>query len=175
LSTIPAIGTTLLGLLAGVWIRTAGNGRRVVTGLAVGGAVAVAVALAWDRALPINKNLWTSSYALFTAGLGALLFAACYGTIDLAGWRRAAHPFVVLGSNAIALYVLSGILADLTLSLTVRGSGGEPVTLKAWLYERCFAPLASPVNASLIYALANLAVLYVVLLVMYRRGVFLKV
>ena len=175
LSTVPAIGTTLLGLLAGVWIRTAGNGRRVVAGLAAGGAAAVALALAWDHLLPINKNLWTSSYAVFTAGLGALLFAACYGTIDLAGWRRWAHPLVVLGSNAIALYVLAGVLAALTLSLTVGGPGGAPITLKTWIYNRCFAPLGSPVNASLLYALSNLAVLYVVLWVMYRRGVFLKV
>jgi predicted acyltransferase len=176
LSTIPAIGTTLLGLLAGLWMRhSRDDGRRLVMGLAVGGAVAVIVGLAWSTVFPLNKSLWSSSYAVFTAGLGALFFAACYGAIDLAGWRRWAHPFVVLGMNAIALFVLSGMLGRLLGVIKVAGPDGTAVSLQHVIYERWFVPLASPMNASLLFALANLAVLYVVLWGMYRRGIFLKV
>jgi predicted acyltransferase len=177
LSTLGAIGTTLVGLLGGLWLRHAtDHGRNVVRGLLGIGAVSVALGLAWSVVFPLNKSLWTSSYALYTAGLGALLFAACYAIIDVVGWRRWAHPLVVLGSNAIALYVLSGILARLSLAIKIAGPGGEPIQLKTWIYTHWFLPLAaSPYNASLLFALANVAVLYVVLLVMYRRGVFLKV
>jgi predicted acyltransferase len=175
LSTIPAIGTALLGMMAGLWMRLAGDLRRVAAGLAAGGLAAVAVGYLWGFIFPINKNLWTSSYTLFTGGLASLLFAACYAVIDVAGWRRAAYPLVVLGSNAIALYVLSGLLSHLLGSLRVNGASGEPVTLKTMIYSRVFAPVASPVNASLLFAVANLVVMFVVLWGMYKRGVFLKV
>ena len=176
LSTLPAIGTTLLGLLAGLWLRhSRADGRRLVTGLVVGGLVATVVALAWSTVFPLNKSLWTSSYAVFTAGLGALLFAFCYATIDLAGWRRWAHPFVVLGTNAIALFVLSGLVARLLGIIKVTGPDGGQMSLQSLIYRQFFVPLASPMNASLLFALANLAVLYIVLWVMYRRGIFLKV
>jgi predicted acyltransferase len=162
-------------MTAGLWMRLAGDGRRIATGLVAGGLVAVALGYIWGLWFPINKNLWTSSYTLFTAGLGALLFAACYVLFDLAGGRRAAYPLVVLGSNAIALYVLSGLLSHLLGTVKMTRASSEPVTLKAWLYAHGFAPFASPMNASLLYATANLAIMYAILWVMHRRGVFLKV
>jgi predicted acyltransferase len=175
LSTVPALGTTLLGLLAGLWLRAAGSPQRVLTGLVAGGTLATLGGLAWSVVFPLNKALWTSSYALFTAGLGALLFAFCYGTIDVLRSQRWARPFVVLGSNAIALYVLSGMLAETLIYTKWTGADGQAVSLQGWLYRNVFLSIASPVNASLLFALAHLAVLYVVLLWMYKRGIFLKV
>ena len=84
-------------------------------------------------------------------------------------------PFIVLGTNAIALYVLSGLLAKSLGLIRLAGADGKAVSLKSVIYQNLFVPFASPVNASLLYALANLAVLYAVLWVMYKRGVFLKV
>lgn len=175
LSTIPAIGTTLLGTLAGLWFRTAGPLPRRAAGLAAGGAVGAVAGLAWSLVFPLNKSLWTSSYAVFTAGLGALLLAACVWVVDVRGWRRLAHPFVVLGTNAIALFVLSGMLAKTLAYVKVTGADGVTRSLKGLIYQSWFVPLASPVNASLLFALANLVVLYGVLWVMYKRGIFLKV
>jgi len=176
LSTLPAIGTTLLGLLAGLWLRTAGSPQRVLGGLVVGGTAATLLGLAWNVVFPLNKALWTSSYAVFTAGLGALLFAFCYGTIDAIRSRGWARPFIVLGSNAIALYVLSGMLAETLTFVTWAGPDGKPVSLHGWIYRNLCMPLfGSPYNASLLFALGHLAVLYVVLLWMYKRGIFLKV
>jgi predicted acyltransferase len=174
-STVPAIGTTLLGTLAGLWFRNAGSLPRRAVGLALGGVAATLVALIWSLAFPLNKNIWTSSYAVFTAGLGALLLSACIWLVDLRGWRRLAYPFVVLGTNAIALYVLSGLLAKMLAYVRFAQPDGTTRTLKAIVYDGFFVPLASPINASLLYAIANLLVLYVVLWVMYKRGVFLKV
>jgi predicted acyltransferase len=125
--------------------------------------------------LPLNKPIWTSSYAVYTAGLGAVLLAACVWLVDIQGWRRLAHPFVVLGTNAITLFVLSGMLAKTIGYVKLTRSDGPPVSLKALIYDNLFVPFASPINASLLFAIANLVVLYGVLWVMYKRGIFLKV
>ena len=175
LSTVPALGTTLLGLLTGIWFRNAGSLAARARGLAVGGVAAAAVGLAWSFVLPLNKGLWTSSYALYTAGLGALLLAGCVWLVDIRGWRRLAYPFVVLGTNAITLFVLSGLIAKTLAYIQVPQADGTSIALKSLIYEGGFVPFASPVNASLLFALANLVVLYGVLWVMYKRGVFLKV
>jgi predicted acyltransferase len=175
LSTFPATGTTLIGVLAGVWFRNAGGLPRRAAGLAIGGSALALAGLAWSLLLPLNKGLWTSSYAVYTAGLGALLLAACVWCVDVRGWRRVSYPFTVLGTNAIALFVLSGLLAKLLGLIKVAAADGRAVSLKSIVYQHLFVPFATPVNASLLYAFANLAVLYGVLWVMYKRGVFLKV
>lgn len=175
LSTIPAVGTTLLGVLTGIWFRNAGSLSRRAAGLALGGAVAAAVGWTWGLVFPLNKSLWTSSYAVYTAGLGALFLALCVWLVDIRGWRRVAYPFVVLGTNAITLFVLSGLIAKTIAYVKFARPDGTMQSLKAVIYDNLFVPLASPVNASLLFALANLVVLYGVLWVMYKRGVFLKV
>lgn len=176
LSTLPAIGTTLVGLLAGVWMRaSAGEPARLARGLALGGLVAAVAGGLWALQFPMIKNIWTSSYALFTAGVAALVLAASYWVLDVCGWRAWARPLVVLGVNAITLFVVSGLVAKLLLVVKVGGQDGQSVALKTWLYRAWFEPWASPVNASLAFAVANLALLYALLAWMYRRGVFLKV
>ena len=144
----------------------------VVMTLLAGGAAGIVIGLAWNLAFPINKSLWTSSYVFFTAGLAAIILAGCYAAVD--AWpsalsRAVARPFVILGTNAILLYVLSSLIARL---LNVVNIGG--VTAKARLYDGWFVPIASPINASLLFAIANLALLFMVLLPLYRRRIFLK-
>lgn len=175
LSTIPALGTTLLGVLTGIWFRNAGSLQRRAVGLVAGGAVAAAVGWLWGLVFPLNKALWTSSYAVYTAGLGALFLGACVWLVDIRGWRRLAYPFVVLGTNAITLFVLSGMLAKTIAYVKFAQPDGTTASLKTLIYQNWFVPLASPVNASLLFAGANLVVLYGVLWVMYKRGIFLKV
>lgn len=173
LSTLPAIATALFGACAGLWLRSTAPASRKAAGLVAAGVAGIAVGYAWNPWFPINKALWSSSFVMFTAGAACLLLAACYWIVDVVntpGIRRAATPFVILGTNALALYVASGLLAD-TLGLRVAGttSAGE------YAYRSWFAPLASPRNASLLYALAHLAVLFALLAWMYRRRIFLRV
>jgi len=92
-------------------------------------------------------------YAMYTAGLASLLLGACYLMIDMRGWRRAAYPLIVLGTNAIALFVLSGLLTKLSIVWKVTLDDGSVVSWRTWVYASFFAPLASPYNASLLYAL----------------------
>lgn len=174
LSTLPAIATTLLGVLAGVWLRLPASVGRRSLWFAGYGAALVSAGLLWSLIFPINKALWTSSYALFTAGLAALLLAACLWLIDVKGWRAWTPPFVILGRNALTLFVLSGLLAK-TLSAIRWGSGDSATSLRSWIYQHGFVPFASPYNASLLYALANLAVLFLVLCELHRRKIWLRV
>src|SRR5437868_1355966 len=103
LSTVPAIATALCGVFAGDWLKDARVAHRTLWLLAAG-AAATLVGLAWGRLLPINKNLWTSSFAVFSAGLAAQALAACHWLIDIAGWRAWSRPFAAYGRNPLAAY-----------------------------------------------------------------------
>ncbi|MGC2745761.1 MAG: DUF5009 domain-containing protein, partial [Candidatus Angelobacter sp.] len=107
LSTLPAIATTLLGTLAGEFLRGTASLSRKLRGLALAGVLGVAAGYAWHPWFPISKPLWTSSYVLFTAGAACLLLALCWWLIEMRGWRAWSRPFLWLGSNAILAYALS--------------------------------------------------------------------
>ncbi|HUM14753.1 MAG TPA: heparan-alpha-glucosaminide N-acetyltransferase domain-containing protein [Candidatus Nitrosotalea sp.] len=172
LSTLPATATTLLGVLAGHWIRQAGPATRVVTGLAVGGAVAGGLGWLWGLSFPINKSLWTSSYALLTSGLASLVLAGFYWVIEVRGVRRWAGPLVLFGVTALPLFFLSSAMARLLLLIRV---GPDHTRLHAWLFTHLFAPWVEPVNASLAYAVAYLLLWWALMWVLQRSGVRLRV
>jgi predicted acyltransferase len=171
LSTLPATATTLLGVLAGHWLRAGRPAARVAGGLAAGGLVAAAVGWLWGLTFPVNKSLWTSSYALLMAGLAALALAACYWVIEARAWRSWAGPFALFGVHALTLFFLSSLMAKLLL--VVRVGAGAP-RLHAWLFEHGFAPWASPVNASLAFALAYLLLWWTLIRALDRTGVRLR-
>jgi predicted acyltransferase len=106
LSTIPAVATALLGALAGLWLRSRYSPGRKVLGLLLAGGVCLGVGYAWHEVFPIIKNIWTSSFVLYAGGWSLLLLALFYGIIDALGFRRWAFFFVVIGSNAIVIYLL---------------------------------------------------------------------
>jgi predicted acyltransferase len=175
LSTIPALATTLLGIVAGLWLRAEASPQRKTAGLIAGAVVGIGLGYAWDPYFPINKNLWTSSYVFFTAGAACLLLALCYWTIDVRGWRWWTKPWVILGTNAITLFAASALLVKTLIFIKVGQVDGEPLSLWGYLYARGFEPFLDPYVASLTFALANLAVLFVLLAWMYRRRLFLRV
>lgn len=175
LSTVPAIGSTLLGVLAGWWMQEAPSPRTAVRGLLTWGLAGVVAGLVVATWLPINKSLWTTSYALFTGGLAAAALAACYWACDLSDepvTRALTEPFVALGRNAILLFVLSGLIAKTLIYL----KWPDPqLAMATWLYQSAFLPIAPPYVASLLYAVANLALLYALLATLHRRQLYLSV
>ena len=173
-STAPAVATTLLGIVTGLWLRANVAGSTKAAVLAAAGLATLALGLVWDLGFPINKNLWTSSYVAFCGGAAALTLAACYWVVDVKGWRRWTPPAVILGVNAITLFVLSGVIAKSMGLIKIAGAAGKPVSLQTYVYTSWYAPIAAPRNASLLFALTHLAVLFVVLWVMYRRKIFLR-
>lgn len=175
LGTIPALASALSGVAAGVILTGRRSPAHKVAFLIAGGGAAIVLGLVWDRSFPINKSLWTSSYVLFTSGLASILLAACYWLFDAQGRQRFLRPLIVLGTNALVLFVASGLLVKTLLFFKVTGPDGALISVNRWLYTTWFEPLASPKNASLLFALANLVVLYLLLEVLYRRRWFLRV
>jgi len=172
LSTIPAVGGCLLGLLTGKWLRSARSGAAKAFGIAIAGAVLIVLGRTWHLWFPINKKLWTSSFVLFTAGIALVCLALCYWLADIKQFRRGwTTPILVFGKNAIAAYVFSEVLASALHAIRV----GAGPSLQDYLYTRLFAPWASAANASLAYSLAYVLLCWVVMAILYRRGVFLKV
>ncbi len=113
--------------------------------------------------------------SFFTGGLALQFLACCYWLIDIKGYRRWAKPFEIFGVNAIALYVGSGIMADLLGLIKVSGADGTKVPVQSWIYENLFASWASPINASLAYAIAFILVWLGLMWILYRRKIFLRV
>jgi predicted acyltransferase len=175
LSTLPAVATTLFGVLSGEWLRSDAPMRRKVAWLAGGGAVAAAVGYAWGLIFPINKNLWTSSYAVLMAGLAALTLAACLAVVDLAGWKGWAAPFLWLGRNAIAAFVLSTAATILLLAVKTAGPDGKPRSLYSTIYRGVFDRFADPRLGSLLFALAYLGLWLGVFAVLDRKRIYIKV
>lgn len=174
LSTFPAIATTLLGVSTGHWVRSGRQRLEIAAGMFAVGWLAILVGLAWGIDFPINKNLWTSSYVVFTAGAALGLLALCYWLIDIQGYQRWARPAVVFGVNAIAVYVLSGMVSRLLIFFQVP-SGAETIPAKQWIYENLFATWTSPLNASLAYAVCHVLIWWALMAFLYRREIFIKV
>jgi predicted acyltransferase len=164
LSTLPAIATTSLGILSGRLVRSKAAPADKNAWLLSSGNVLLLMGLLLDPFFPINKPIWTSSYVLLMAGLAAIVFGITYWLVDVHGWRRGARPFVVFGMNAMAVYIFAGALSR------IMGLSGW----HAAIYPAVFAPLASPRNASLLYACAFVLVCYAFCEFLYRRRWFLK-
>ncbi|MCC6493109.1 MAG: DUF5009 domain-containing protein, partial [Pirellulales bacterium] len=171
LSTLPAIVTSLMGYWAGLMIQRRGASGRTVALLLACGVAAAAAGLAWGEVFPINKKIWTSSFVLFTGGLGMISLGACLALFDVAGWRRLAQPLAAVGVNAITVYVGAGLLGRALIGLHV-----GTMTAEEWIFARGFAePIGDPRLASLAFGLANVALWWVVAWAMSRRGWTIRV
>ncbi len=174
LSTIPALATTLSGVLTGYWLRS-GRERTEITGwMFVAGWIAIITGLFWDILFPINKALWTSSYVVFTTGAALQFLAFCYWLIDVQKIDRWAKPAVIYGMNPITVFVLSGIIARIFIHVKFAGENGD-VSLKGWIYETFFTSWLGPYNASLGYAIGQVLLLFALAAWMYRKRIFIKI
>jgi predicted acyltransferase len=175
LSTIPAVATTLFGVLTGQWLRTNKPNYEKVSGIFVAGVGCVILGWLWGLFFPINKALWTSSYVFLTAGMALQLLALCYWLIDIKGYRSWAHPFVIFGVNAIALFVGTGLMAKLFGLIKVPAADGSRISLQSWIYRNLFLSWAPPYKASLAYAIAMILLWLGIMWILYRRKIFIKV
>jgi predicted acyltransferase len=175
LSTMPAIASLLIGILAGEWLRSDRRAERKALGLAAAGLVLLIVGRLLHPYFPINKNLWTSSFVLFTGGFAMLALAACYWVVDVRAWRKWTAPFLVFGMNAILAYALAALVSEVSTDFDFRTANGHETTLHGWIYDKFFIPHASPVNASLAFALFFTFAIFVLLWPFYRWKIFLRV
>jgi predicted acyltransferase len=179
-STLPAIATTLLGALTGDYLRLSTHSKTEKSAwMFVFGAGMLLIGAIFDMWMPINKNLWTVSYSIFMGGWALCVFGIFYFLIDARGIKKWAHPFVVYGMNAIFVFVLSGILGRMLILMkfNVQLSEGSfmDVPLKTIIMQNLFEPFFSPINASLLFAILWIIVLYGVVWGMYKKRWFVKV
>ncbi len=162
LSTLPAIATTLCGVLTGGWLASIHSQKQKIAGMLAFGAAGLLAGEAWNFWFPINKNLWTSSYVLFTAGAALMCLAICYWITDFKHHRSwLTTLFVIFGTNAIAAYVLSEIV-------------GFPLRWFDNIFQPPVIRSVSPAMSSLLYSLTVVGLCFLPVWWMYRRRIFLK-
>ena len=176
LSTLPAIGTGMLGLLTGTWLRSNRPATDKVAWLFTAGCGLTLGGLLWDGFFPINKALWTSSYVLLAGGLAMIGLALCYWLIDVRNYSKWVLPLVAFGVNAITVFFLSGLIPRVMNLIHVTKADGTSTGLREYLYRSFIVPaFADPRLASLAGALTFVLIWFVILWVMYRKNIIIKV
>lgn len=169
LSTFPSIVTGICGIVAGKVLLSPVSQEQKLVRLLTGGFIVFTIGAAWHWIFPINKNLWTSSYTLYTAGLATMSLATLIWAVDVKGWNKWAQPAMVFGTNAIAAYVLHGTLIHLFF---IPESGNN---INSLFMGGLTGIGLAPKFASLLWALAYCAVCYGIVLILYKRKIFIKI
>ena len=186
LSTLPAVATALLGVLAALWLKTTRSATTLRNGLLAAGAVSLTLGELWNVWFPINKKLWTSSYVLMAGGWALLALGLGYWLLDgeriqdrASGWGRAVRaavwPLLVYGSNAIAAFCLSELLVETLSWWKVPFGDGRRISAWGWVYGHGFAWNGSTENTSLAFALVYVVVCFLPNWLLWRKKIFLRV
>jgi predicted acyltransferase len=172
ISTIPALGTTLIGVLTGLFLRSSkeSDARKALT-LAVAGASGVFLGLIWNPWFPLNKKLWTSSFVLYAAGWSLLILAAFWFLVQVRGYRRGTGALLVFGTNAITAYVISEVMSACLDHVMV----APHVNVLHWIYLHIAAVITWPALGSLAYSLLYVLVCWLIVLPLYRKKIFIKI
>lgn len=174
-STLPAIATTLFGVLTGDWLQSTYTGRQKAAGMLCAGLVLVVLGMFLNQWFPINKSIWTSTFVVFMAGLALVALSFFYWSIELAGYRRWATPFVIFGMNSITIFVLSEVLDTLLRFIRLpQASTGSTISIRSWLFWTFFMPLTDPKTASLLFALGFVLFMLLIAWLMWRKRLFVK-
>lgn len=177
LHTLPAISSGLIGVLCGHWLRDDRPLIEKIAGLFVAGSIMVTAGLCLSPLFPINKKLWSPTYVLFAGGLALVFLGVCTWFVDYKKSRKWIMPFVVLGVNSLAAYLLSALMRGV-LSLVktgVIGMEGKPLNLVELYYERGLASWAGLYNGSLLFALSYVAFWIGVCAILYKKRIFIKI
>ena len=173
LSTIPAIGTVIIGYFIGGMLGKGSASGKSVIKLLLLGAAAIGLGYLWNMIFPINKPLWTSSYVLYSAGIAMCVFAVIYLITDVLKLQAWGTFFVVFGTNAIFAYFLAGIWTRLMLIIKI-SSGSTTVNLYDWFYSRVCVPVAGNLNGSLMFAIIQMLLIWGVVLILYRKKIMIR-
>ncbi len=178
LSTMPAIVTAMLGIFVGRWIGQPKSLPDRIAGLFAVGTLGVVAGLVWNWAFPINKQLWTSSYVVLTAGMACVALATCIWLIDHRDYRKWTKPFVPFGINPMIAFVGSGLMARTiyTLWKVESEQPGKYISLQAAIFGNVYSSwIADPKLASFIFALTFVLLWWAILALLQRRQIILKV
>jgi predicted acyltransferase len=175
LSDLPAIGTALLGMLTGLWLRGGKSISAKAAGLAAASASCLALGYLWSLSFPLNKNIWTSSFVLVAAGYSLALFTFAFWAVELQGWRRGwTWVWLVFGSNAIAAYMFSELMPGVLGNIFIV-EGARRLSLESWVFFHFFAHIPNPGWAAFAYSFSFCAVCFIPVWILYRKKIFLKI
>ena len=179
LSTLPAIGTGIAGLLVGTLLTNHFSKDKKALYLIIGSVSAIVLGLIWNVVFPINKALWTSSYVLYAAGIASACLVVLYYIIDVLGISGWTKFFVIFGVNPMVVFFFSGIIPRVLSNILIDYPDDpthDPIGLQTYFYQFILSPLFSdPMNASLAYALTYLTLWFVVLYILYRKKLVFRV
>jgi predicted acyltransferase len=171
LSTFPAIVTGLAGMMAGHLLIGNQSREQKIIWLFTAGFISFGLGNIWDWFFPLNKNLWTSSFVLYTAGLTSMALACLYFLVDVKGHKRWAKFAIIFGSNAITAYIVADIFSDL-LFLNWHGEGSSA---NAAIIAEALKTGIAPRVISLLWAVCFCALCFVPIYFLYRRKIFIKI
>lgn len=174
LSTIPTVVTVLIGFLVGTMIKTAKDHKDNAQRMAVLGALLIILGWTWGFIFPINKQLWTSSYVLYTGGIATLTLAGLVWIIDVRQNKTWAKPLVIFGSNSIFLFAASGLWTKTILKIKF-DLDGTLTSGYSYLYNTIFQPIAGDLNGSFLFALFHVFMFWLILAWMYRKKIYIKI
>jgi len=175
LSSLPAVGSMMIGQFAGRWIGSPRPIAERLNGMFAVGALLLVIGLIWHWVFPINKSLWTSSYVVFCGGMALVTLATCMWVIDVRQIRRWTTFFVIYGTNPMIAFLGSGLMARLTVTLLKVETADGPESVQWVVFQSVFAPILEPRLASLGYAVTFVLLWFVILWALWRRKIFLKV
>lgn len=170
LSTVPSIMTIILGFFAGVMIHTTNDQKDNVKKMIIMGIGLTLIGWVWSFTMPINKQLWTSSYVLVTAGIAFIILAILIRVIDINGHKKPFRSFEIFGTNSLFVFAASGLWINIMLWIRVNDK-----TLYSYMYTDWFVPLAGNLNGSLLFAIAHVVSWWFILYFMYRKKIFIKI
>lgn len=173
LSTLPSVGTVIIGYFIGGLLGKNTASGKIVLKLLLFGAASLGLGLLWNLLLPINKPLWTSSYVLFTAGIAMGVLSLIYLVSDVWKLQKWGTFFVVFGMNALFAYFLAGIWTRLMVLVKIP-SGHSKITLYTWFYEKVCVPVAGNMNGSLMFAIIQMLLIWVLALILYRKKIMIR-
>ena len=175
ISTLPAIATVMFGYFTGKWLRTERTPLEKTNGMFIAGALALLLTMFWQHWMPLNKALWTSSYAVFTAGMALHCLAVSYWWIDIKGNTKLTKGFVAFGSNSILAFAGSSFLAKNFYWWKFNLADGTQISIKGLLYNDLITPVFGNWLGSLLYAILNILLWWGIVSWMHRKKIFIKI
>jgi predicted acyltransferase len=176
LSDLPAVGTALMGILTGLWLRTQESIPAKTLGLAAASATSLVLGYLWSFEFPLNKNMWTSSFVLVAGGYSLALLALTFWAVEQKGWRKGwTWVWLVFGSNAIAAYLFSELSQGILQNIEVSGESGAPTALSSWIAMHTVAHIPDPGWAAFGYSVSFTVFCFIPVWILYRRKLFLKI
>jgi predicted acyltransferase len=173
LSTVPAICTVIIGFYMGELVgKGSASGKTVLKALVIGSAL-VGLGLLWNKFFPINKPLWTSSYVLYTAGIAIMVLAFIFWLADVIKFQMWGVFFLVFGTNALFSFFLAGVWTKLMLFVKISWDGNK-TSLYSWFYEKVCVPIAGNMNGSLMFAIIQMLLIWLIALILYRKKVMIR-